>query len=372
MKNFLTLIAFAVFSFSTVNAKTTIKINAAGDTYYATDNDKSVGLDERQLANTNIFKDRFGTNNVLLNASATSDFWRANVAIATYGDPMMPEEANIGLKLFDNLWATGGLYAIWDMDYTFNNWFTGNSLTDLYAMSNGPFMAWGLEYGFNDDVTLGVGLMNSGVWGPYELYGFNGDNNRSKTFYTKLDWENLFNDWSLVAFCIYGNEADWGFKHHLNIMQIHLGLRGTIVENLEAQINGKFVSVTPDVDSVDALNGITLQALLRYRFNEKFAAGCRFSFNNQGVYTYHPNIPWLHNGKSEYSWSGIDLGLVAEYNPTPFTYLRLEGGMVSLSADSDIEDNFSKIFYNGDKYVSSRLGVALSMGFRFNLYETVK
>jgi hypothetical protein len=55
---------------------------------------------------------------------------------------------------------------------------------------------------------------------------------------------------------------------------------------------------------------------------------------------------------------------MCEYNPTSFTYLRLEAGMLSLS---NSVENRAKIFNDGVD--SSRMGISLSMGFRFGLFE---
>jgi hypothetical protein len=53
-----------------------------------------------------------------------------------------------------------------------------------------PYVAWGLEYAFNDDVTFGLGLMNSGFINLFDYrntMSVNAANNRSKTIYGKLD-----------------------------------------------------------------------------------------------------------------------------------------------------------------------------------------
>jgi hypothetical protein len=54
-------------------------------------------------------------------------------------------------------------------------------------------------------------------------------------------------------------------------------------------------------------------------------------------------------------YSAIEFGLVCEYNPTSFTYFRLEAGMLSLSHPD--KDN-AKLFE--DK--NSRMYIGLSLG----------
>jgi hypothetical protein len=338
-----------MFAVTTANSQTSVEIGLAGDSYWATDNDKSVGLGERKLANTNVFKDRFGINNVLLDANVTSESWRAKFVLANFGeDVIVPEEANIGLHICHGLWVTGGLYANWDNDYTYNKWFTGNSLTD-YANMAAPYLAWGLEYAHCEDMTIGVGMLNSGIHSGFE------DNNLSKSIYAKFNWNNLYKDWSLVLSGITGNEAEsfpnGGQQIHTCI---YASITGTIIDKLEAQLMSKLFMLSPEKGD-SSLSAMSFQALARYHFTEKIAAGIRFAYADD------------KDGVMKIKNSGIDLGVVCEYNPTPFTYFRLEGGMLSLS-NSDAE-NAANIFSDGTEKVSSRLGIALSIGFKFGLFE---
>jgi hypothetical protein len=129
MKNIFLLQLISLFAISvifTANASVldmspTINFGIAGDTYFATDNDKGVGLYERPLTNTNVFKDRFATNNVLLHASAKGEDWRANVAVATFSGAtsgretigfIQPEEINAALNIIEGLWIKGGVFSI--------------------------------------------------------------------------------------------------------------------------------------------------------------------------------------------------------------------------------------------------------------------
>jgi len=240
------------------------------------------------------------------------------------------------------LWITGGMFANWDDDYTFNKWFSENSLTDLRSMAS-PYLALGLEYAFNDDIVLGAGIMNSGfnTFAPH----YNADNNRYKSFYTRLEWENLYRDWNLLFSCLTGNEADVD-EERVHITEIYTLAGGPITDKLEAQIAAKFFRDSVNLINEDPFNTFTFQTSLRYRVHEKFAAGATFSFNSN-----------IHNLK------GINVGIVGEYNPTPFTYLRLEGGWLSFAGANN------KVFNNGSKDVSSRLSVALSLGFKFEFWK---
>jgi hypothetical protein len=195
----------------------------------------------------------------------------------------------------------------------------------------------------------------------------------------------LYKDWSVVLSCLTGNEAYYG-EPHINITEIYASIGGTITDNLEAKVSGKFFKDDvkarrpypwyPDL-SPFIVNTITFQALLRYHFHEKFTTGVRFSYlkeDEKGMifdryiddYPYDYDYPYYSLPGSN---SGIDLGIVFEYKPKPFMYLRLEAGMLSLSNSENAEG--LKIFYKGgdqlyqsDNYSSTRLSAALSMGFR--------
>ena len=333
------------FIVCTTHAQTKIDVGLSGDVYYATDNDKSVVMDERQFATSNVYKDRIGFNTILLNASVTGEFWKTNLAVATYGESIQPEDANVGLKLFKGLWIVGGMYANWDDDYTFNKWFSESSMTEYRSMAS-PYLSMGLEYVFTEDITFGVGFMNSGfnTFAPY----YNADNNRSKSFYAKLEWENLYNDWHLLFSGLTGNEEDYQ-EARVNMTEIHALTGGSVTDNLEAEISGKFFRDA--LESEDPIITVTFQTMLRYHFHEKFSAGGRFSFYNENA--------------GDDKRRGINFGVVTEYNPTSFTYLRLESSFLSFSNSKTKDD--AKVFYNGKEHVSSRLGVALSLGFKFGL-----
>ena len=348
MKNFFSLLLMSVLIINVTNAQTQVELGIAGDAYYTTDNDEGRGMGYRPLTSTNVFKDRFGTNNVLLHALASNENWKANFSIIANGEGtnVLPEEANVGIRLVEGLWFTGGLFAVWDVNYTFDRWFTGNSLTDYCNMA-GPYMAYGLEYNFNNNVTLAAGFMNSNSEGYFEMP------NLSKSIYAKLNWNNCYEDWGITLACITGNQADYRETHE-NITEIYLATGGTIVRKLEGKLSAKVFMYSIDDDNIDNSTAITLQALARYRFNKKFAVGARVSFATDT------------DGLMDVNGTGLDLGLVWEYNPVPYAYLRVEGGVLSLS-NSDNE-NIAKRFSNNEE--STRLGIAISTGFRLGLLQT--
>jgi hypothetical protein len=347
MKKIISLIVMIMFAsiFMFANAQTKVELGVAGDAYWATDNAK-VGMVQRQLATTNLYKDRFGVNNFLMEGSLDNEHFRAGFSFAHYGEGLSINDANLAVNLCHGLWINGGYYANWDDDYTYNKWFTGNSLVDFASMAT-PYVAGGLFYEFNSDVTLGVGLMNSAVLTDLE------ENNRSKSFYAKVDWNNLIKDWTLVASFCTGNEAAVSLKPQ-SCSEIFAQFGGPITPKLEGLVNAKFF-MFGEGNGYESASAFGIQALGRYHFNEKFALGARVGFTSD-----MDGVMGIHN-------NGLDFGVVCEYNPVPFAYLRLEAGMLSLF-NSDNE-NLAKIFNTGDELSASRMGIALSMGFKLGLLE---
>ena len=104
MKQIITIILIIALFLSVANANTEVKMSIAGDVYYVTDSDSWRRLVPRRFGTTNIYKDRIGTNNVLLEANVSNDFLKANFGVGHFGDgSIVPEIGNISLKLFDEL-----------------------------------------------------------------------------------------------------------------------------------------------------------------------------------------------------------------------------------------------------------------------------
>ena len=350
------IILFLLFIFViplSVQSQIKVELNLAGDVYYATDNEKDVGLAPRTLSEicfTNPFKDRIGTNNVLLSAKTTDKLWRTNFAIAHFGDgSITPEEANIGLNLIQRLWLEGGYYACWDVDYTYDKWFTETSLTELRIMAS-PYLSLGVSYEFTNETSLRAGIMNNAFTPAFPVntaYGSIYFGNLTKSIYAKFTTDNLYKDCGLTVSFLTGNVND------TKMSEIFLKLQGHCIDKLESQLMVKYFIWSPR--DLNSKNLLSIQLQGRYHFIEKFTTGLRFA------YTYNEErfvIP---------GYSGLDIGVVCEYNPTPFTYLRLEGGMLSFFNTDGLS---SRLFWDGNKIVDSRMSLALSMGFKFGLFHT--
>jgi opacity protein-like surface antigen len=192
MKRFFILIAFAVFSFASANAETTFKVDAAGDSYFVTDNakvhfepleDADIKGMERQFAFYNPLKGTVGLNHAFLIGRVEGDQWRVNVGAGFRGDEfkLHMEEANAAIKLFGGLWAEGGYFIpslAGDVDFTFEAWFTGNSLTDYF--SSGYQTGMGLFYEVDPTITVRARVLNSAFERNSE--------NRSTSFLFGFDW----------------------------------------------------------------------------------------------------------------------------------------------------------------------------------------
>jgi len=101
--------------------------------------------------------------------------------------------------------------------------------------------------------------------------------------------------------------------------------QGCLVDRLEGRVTVKFIMENLENDNIENGSLFSAQVQCRYRFHEKFAAGLRFAFTAD-------NDMYI---QAMYGNTGMNLGLVGEYNPTPFTYIRLEAGMLSFSNSDD-------------------------------------
>jgi len=73
MKKLLSTLLVVALAVNIANANTNVELKLSGDFYYATDNHFENGLGERPFASSNLFKDRFGTNNLLFEVDAHGD-----------------------------------------------------------------------------------------------------------------------------------------------------------------------------------------------------------------------------------------------------------------------------------------------------------
>jgi len=369
MKKILSLIAFVVFAFAntinTVNAETTIKIDAAGDTYFVTDNAtvpfEHLGM-ARQFAFYNPMKGSTGINHAFLMGRVESDLWRVNVGAGYRGDAFQLhlEEANVAVKLFDALWLEGGYFLpslTGDVDYTFEAWFTGNSLTDYLASDYQAGM--GLFYEIDPTLTVRARAINSAYSRMSE--------NRSTTFLLNCDWagQKRLKDWSLSFGSMVGNQKP--FYHQVagnNTPQLQaltaVHLKGKITDVLEANFRLKFGTLEDgavnDKNDTITATAYSAQVMLRYALTGKMGIGCRLAYTND-----EDGIFGVRN-------SGIDLGLVFEYRPVKSVYVRLEGNMLYLLKNSK-DDNSEKVFNIGGTMENTRMEAALSLGYIFNLYQ---
>ena len=375
MKKFLTLMALAVFPFVNANAGTTFKLDAAGDAYFVTDNDK-IGFEElRQFAFYNPVKGATSLNHAFLVGRAESDYWRVNVGAGFRGDDLKLhiEEANVAVNLFSSLWAEGGYFVpslAGDVDYTFDAWFSGNSLTDF--MSSDYQAGIGLFSEFKRGITVRLRAINTG-YGNENEYGLSGrfSNNRSTTFLAGFDWNEAFglSDWNLSIGSMIGNEQSYPEEPKLKINS-GLHLKGNITSEFEANLRCKFATLAEGKDDGAMATALSAQLMLRYALTEKFGVGCRFAYtiDEDGIFISREHKVSEDSVAIITGYSGMDLGLVFEYRPVSNIYIRLEGNMLMMS--NKLNNDLAKIFKTGDnEFGNTRLEAAISMGYTFSLFE---
>lgn len=380
MKKFLTLIALAVFPFVNANAETNFKLDAAGDVYFVTDNDKlrvsqdgiyKVGR-ERKFAIYNPIKGVTGINHAFLMGRVEADVCRVNVGGGMLGETMRfhIEEANVALKLFSDLWIEGGYFSpifAGDEDYSFNAWFTGNSLTDYFG--SGYESGIGLFYEIDPKKTMRVKAVNF----AYERIS----NNTNITFFSCYEWSDAFalKDWYLAAGTMFGNENPIDESQSLRTLSA-LHIKGNITEKLAADLRLKFATLEDgkidDNQESATATGYTTQLMLRYALSDKYSIGFRFAYTSDedGIFITNDNGTSWGGENISTGYSGIDFGVIFEYRPLSNAYIRLEGNILSLSNSKDT--HYANIFLVGDDMESTRLEAAISMGYNFSLLELVK
>jgi hypothetical protein len=192
------------------------------------------------------------------------------------------------------------------------------------------------------------------------------------------DVDDLFNEWNMSVGFMFGNEELYTADERMNVLAA-ITLGGFFMNNFEGSFSGKILNAgdfkaKEGSDERESATAWAVQALARYHFSEKFALGARVAYtcDDDGIGFRNDNA--FGTLPTEYfGLQGLDFGIVCEYNPTPFTYVRLEGNLLNLSNPDS--DDYAKMFLTGDDagniddYSAMRMGIALSMGFKFDLFN---
>jgi hypothetical protein len=357
MKKFTILVLLFFFVFLKVNAqeKTDIekwlenfKLSAAVDVYYAWDTDKEQSL--RRFSSLSPYRDEFRLNMAQVSVNYNSDAVRG-IFTLQYGDiprvnwltasPSI-QEANIGFKLYKDLWLDAGYFVTHIGVETFprGNYFSTFALQSYYE----PFYQSGikLSYDFSKKFSACVHLLNG--------YNVIEDNNKNKSAGLQL----IYAPNDIFKFTynnIIGNEQPNTLPGKARILNnLIVGFTGPCGK-MEALLGIDFGYQEKSKLSDPEAGAYTYGAMLslKYKFNSKFSTQLRGEFYQDldGVYSdiVANNIGVKGNG--------VTVG--CEFNPVEQGYVRLEARYLSL-------DKNLNIFYDGS---NTRTEVVFSTGFSY-------
>lgn len=355
---FFVFVLFASYN-ATSNDDIEINMNAYVDTYIATDNDhshdngsESYYLD-RKFSYINGQKNNFSINTAQIGADFNYQNFIRGVVTFHYGDLAnqafyMPgsgkilQEAYIGIQVIDDLWVDAGYFLTHIGGESLlpkDNWLSSHSMVTYVE----PFFHSGVKATYdNGTFSAGLHLLNSG-------YSYI-ENNDNKTFGYNAGYSagDIF---SISIAGMIGNEEDgppYNAKTNLynNIcIESHpdekLGLKAQLdIASLEDAYsdNGELEAAT--------YMGFSVQG--RYQLLEKFAAAARFAYFDDT------------KGYAEINASGMGITAGVEYQPTKFSYIRLEGRMLNFD-DSEDSDGNKFLDAEGDQ-TNSRMEVMINFG----------
>jgi len=324
------------------------KLSAGVDVYYAWDTDREKSL--RQFTSISPFRDEFRLNIAQVSVNYNSEAVRG-VFTLQYGDipkvnwftasPSI-QEANIGFKLYKDLWLDAGYFITHIGFETFprNNYFSSFTLQSYYE----PFYQSGikLSYDFIKKFTASLYLLNG--------YNVIEDNNKNKSAGLQLVYapDDIF---KFTYNNIIGNEQPNTLPGKTRILNNFIvGFTGPCGK-MEALLGLDFDYQEKSKLSDSSAGAYTYGAMLsmKYKISPKFSAQLRGEFfqDLDGVYSgvLANNIGMKGNG--------ITVG--CEFNPVEQGYVRLEARYLSL-------DKNLNIFYDGS---NTRTEVIFSTGFSY-------
>ncbi len=361
MKHFFyLLISIAVLSSLNVTADDDMKlhIGAYVDTYIATDNDHSGITNEeyhffRQYAYIDGQKNNFGLNIAQISANMEYKDMLRGVITFHYGDiPIqafampglgkMLQEGYVGIRIIENLWVDAGFFlthiggeALLPKD----NWLSSHSMVTYVE----PFYHSGVRALYdNGTFSVGLHILNSG-------FSFI-ENNDNKTIGYNVGYS--AGDIFSASFSgMFGNDISGGSANAK--MNIYNNV------NIESYPTKK-LGLKAQFDLATHEDG--------YMNDGELESSVYFGFSLQGKYQILEQIAGVlrfehFDDTKQYAGinaSGIGITAAAEYQPTSFSYIRLEGRMLNFD---DNEDSDGNQFQNADgELTNSRMEVMLNFG----------
>jgi hypothetical protein len=328
------------------------KVSGYADVYYAADNDASIDVlsSMRRFSFINSKKDQFGLNVAQISTNFQyKDQVRGNItfhagdlaqsAWVGYTSYPLIQQANVGINITDNVWLDAGYFLTHiGAEYVLpkENWLSSHSLVTYYE----PFYQAGARIGYETtSFTAQLSILNG--------HGIFEENNYNKTLGIYLSYLPM-NSLTLTYASDIGNEIPGGtelgrlFMHHNFVALYNI--------TPELAVKGQFdLASLAEKDNQKSLSYTAFSLQTKYQFVEKFSAAARFALvnNEDNIFApFNQTAPEL---------KGTEITLGCEYKPSPVTYLRLEGRMLSF-------DDKYKYFIQDNKPESSRMEVMLNFG----------
>jgi hypothetical protein len=245
------------------------------------------------------------------------------------------QQANLGYNLWGNYWLDAGLFLSHIGDESFipgHNWLSSYSLVRMHQ----PFFQAGVRFGYETEKFKA------------QLYVLNAkgtfaENNHNKT-YGVFVWYKPTEHFAVSYGNLLGNEQPGNPKNGLLEMLHNVCAEYEFSKDFAVKAELDYSSFESPIEDGDPYTSMGIAAQAHYKFTPKCSGTFRFAMLSETDPEEDPDF------------SGTHITLGTEYNPTPNTYFRLEGSMLSYG------DDF-KYFRDADgKATNSRMEVAANFG----------
>ena len=303
--------------------------------------------DKRSFSVVNGQKDNFGINIAQVSADVNHNNLARGKVTLHYGD--MPQqvwtglgvgypavqEAYAGIMVLENLWVDAGYFLTHIGGESLlpkDNWLSSHSMVTFYE----PFYQAGLRFSYEaDKLTAQLHVLNGN--GIFE------DNNLNKTVGLYLGYQ-ISDQFSASYANVIGNEVPGSPNNAQTHMYHNVCLNFDVNEQFQTKAQIDLASLGEnEAGTIDSKSFMGFSVQGRYAFTPKYAATLRFAYvdDKDGIY-----------GANTYeNLMGITAGF--QYQPTNFSYFRLEGRMLSAGEETFLVDGEAE---------KSRMEVMLNMG----------
>ncbi|WKN43126.1 outer membrane beta-barrel protein [Tunicatimonas pelagia] len=302
-----------------------VTLSGYTDVYYATFSDESPTEALQPYTTVSPRSDHFGLNVAQLSVNYQAERVRGTVTLhygdiaqATWSETFsMVQEANMGIMLFEDWWLDAGFFATHIGTESFlpkNNLLSSTAV----ATFNEPFFQSGarVSYEGSEDFSAQFHVVSG--------YNFFLDVNDAKSVGVLLSYH-LSEEWALTYTNLLGRESlDDVTPSQLRFYH-NLYLNGSLGDKLQLIIGGDLGTQTnSQLDNSDA-TALMYNALgtIRYQFTSAWSVTARGEIFSDPEGFISGTLPTEAGREEGLQLTGLTLG--AEYRPTDYSYVRIEG-----------------------------------------------